>query len=841
MKKRKRRCSILAIILALMLSISLTGVTSFADLPAEAAAEELVEEEDALEAVPEYAGIEEEASEIAEEAMIGISEEETAGIAEEDIEKEQEAYAAPAGEASSEEAEAAAPEAAVEEEETVPETEIVVEEEKTVPETEIVVEEEETVPETEIVTEEKEAAVPETEAAAPEEETAAPEVVKEEAEAAEETGTSEADAEETGAVEQAELIENETISEEKLQARQLKMALNVYCTHTFDYLRYNYMDLGSNYKFSTNDSYYTISSYKWQKKLYYGSSWSDVPNNYQIKDDEVYRLYVVMQHSFASTGNTSADQQNQLYDFGMNTILTLYKASNSSSGQVTPYGDPFEMEVLNVELTGTQNGTSTLYAASEYILPRFQYSVTRNPDDGGTVVVGDGNGSFQIDLLNETGIYTGGDDDYLYFKITPASGYMFYSFVDAYGTEWYEDELYKVSSGSTLTLGIYIGDDPPCCCGTLKFNFVKKPTSISLPSSLSLKRYGEAKLNAVITPSDCTLPVTWSSTDSSVASVDKNGVVTGNKVGTAIIKATVAFGSVSVTNSCTVYVSSPSIHINYFANTSKGVLLGWDAVPGATEYVVARMIYGDESTAESVGAGITTNSFLAPLDGLVSGALYEYEVYALKDGVPICDTSDCWYYVGTTTMNAPTCTAKGLRVTWPKVDWAQKYVVFRHIGTGTPSWKYVTTVTATSAAAQEYRTTSTAGLVPGQWYAYTVRAIGEMDTYGGQPAGRSVRYREPVKTTKLQSISTGVRATFTSVAAGFTYGLYRAPVTGETVGSYSLVSTVTNSSVGKDVWITDTSAVSGKKYSYYVRCLSKDKKVPLSSFANTMQITYKKP
>ena len=51
----------------------------------------------------------------------------------------------------------------------------------------------------------------------------------------------------------------------------------------------------------------------------------------------------------------------------------------------------------------------------------------------------------------------------------------------------------------------------------------------------------------------------------------------------------------------------------------------------------------------------------------------------------------------------------------------------------------------------------------------------------------------------------------------------------------------TSTGVNTSVQVTDTTAVSGKGYSYCVRCMSKDKKVPLSSYKNTLMITYKKP
>ena len=308
------------------------------------------------------------------------------------------------------------------------------------------------------------------------------------------------------------------------------------------------------------------------------------------------------------------------------------------------------------------------------------------------------------------------------------------------------------------------------------------------------------------------------------------------------------------------------LKIQDVGNTTKGVSIYWqpddraeDSREQYYEFYRSRQLMNGRTEDRKYISRFDVSPAVTPLDGLISGELYNYEAHAfvyLHRNIYAQDEYDVYgeiavdsfvkRYIGTTTMKAPTCTAKGLRVSWPKVKGAKKYVIFRSVGAGTPDWKYLTTVTATEDATQVYN--SNGAFTPGGWYAFTVRAIGEdnpfnpNDTcYGGQPAGRSVLYRQPVKVTKLQSIQSGVRATFTSVTAGYTYGLYRAKVTGSTVGSYSLVSTVTNASVGRDVWITDKTAENGTQYSYYVRCLSSDKKTPLSSYANTMTITYKKP
>ena len=126
-------------------------------------------------------------------------------------------------------------------------------------------------------------------------------------------------------------------------------------------------------------------------------------------------------------------------------------------------------------------------------------------------------------------------------------------------------------------------------------------------------------------------------------------------------------------------------------------------------------------------------------------------------------------------------------------------------------------------------------------------AVSEDGTYGVRPAGRSILYRAPVKAVKAETVQRcagsnkpGVRVTFTTVKAGYTYRLYRSEKSGSTWGAYTKVTDMVKSYNGTDqnVWIYDDTAVSGKTYRYYVRCVSKDGAVPLSSYANYVGITY---
>lgn len=84
------------------------------------------------------------------------------------------------------------------------------------------------------------------------------------------------------------------------------------------------------------------------------------------------------------------------------------------------------------------------------------------------------------------------------------------------------------------------------------------PTSFTLSDSvISLIIDGTKQLSiASVSPSDASKNVTWSSSNSSVASVGSNGLVTAKGVGSAVITATSVLDS-NISSSCTVNVSTP--------------------------------------------------------------------------------------------------------------------------------------------------------------------------------------------------------------------------------------------------------------------------------------------
>ena len=136
--------------------------------------------------------------------------------------------------------------------------------------------------------------------------------------------------------------------------------------------------------------------------------------------------------------------------------------------------------------------------------------------------------------------------------------------IDA-GCDLKNDGIIAVTAGGTLNIEgkvenngsifIYDGSTLTGADNISGGRIVVPAENISIyPAALSMGIEETASLEAIITPANATDEVRWSSSDSSVATVDSDGVVTSVDYGTAVITATINGHSAS----CTVTVRQPS-------------------------------------------------------------------------------------------------------------------------------------------------------------------------------------------------------------------------------------------------------------------------------------------
>ena len=186
-----------------------------------------------------------------------------------------------------------------------------------------------------------------------------------------------------------------------------------------------------------------------------------------------------------------------------------------------------------------------------------------------------------------------------------------------------------------------------------------KPTSVSLTSKVSMKVGDKKTLTATVKPAGVYCPVTWTSSNKTVATVDKNGKVTAKKAGTATITVKTKEKNKKgkyITKKCTVTVTAKEVKVTSltFADKTKSLVgLGTTytnkltvAPSNATNKKVA-YASSDKTVATvdasgkvtTVKAGETTITATAA-DGSGKKASYKLTVIAREN-----DPSIDWQYV----------------------------------------------------------------------------------------------------------------------------------------------------------------------------------------------------
>ena len=119
--------------------------------------------------------------------------------------------------------------------------------------------------------------------------------------------------------------------------------------------------------------------------------------------------------------------------------------------------------------------------------------------------------------------------------------------------------LVKGVAVGTAKIKVTVGSTSALCT----VNVIQPVTSISLNrTSLTMDALDTYQLTATASPATAVnREITWSSSDSAIASVDENGLVTAHKKGTATIKATAKDGS-NISNSCKVTVSNNGYEVS---------------------------------------------------------------------------------------------------------------------------------------------------------------------------------------------------------------------------------------------------------------------------------------
>ena len=331
---------------------------------------------------------------------------------------------------------------------------------------------------------------------------------------------------------------------------------------------------------------------------------------------------------------------------------------------------------------------------------------------------------------------------------------------------------------------------------------VSEPTSVSLnKTALTLDVGKSYTLTKTVSPSNAVTSYTWSSSNTSVATVDSNGKVTAKKAGTATITVKTSNGK---TATCKVTVNLPTPQITSLANTTGGIKISWNKVNGAYGY---RLYYKPASGGWKRFKDTTATSFTD--SGVSPNRTETYTIRCIdKNGNTVSGfNSNGWskkYTPAAPTISKLENTSGGIKISWNKIAGVYGYRLYYKTSTG--GWKRFKDTTATSF--------TDSGVSPNRTEIYTIRCIDKNgNTVSGfYSKGWSMTYTPVAPTiTRLSNTSKGVSVTWNKIAGVYGYRLYRK----YDGGSWTKVKDTTSTS------FTDSGAKKGKKVTYTVRCIDR--------------------
>ena len=338
------------------------------------------------------------------------------------------------------------------------------------------------------------------------------------------------------------------------------------------------------------------------------------------------------------------------------------------------------------------------------------------------------------------------------------------------------------------------------------FNFVQLqvvPTSVALnKTTLTLDTGKTSNLKATVYPSNAAnKKCTWSSSNTSVATVDSNGKVTAKKAGTATITVKTSNGK---TANCKVTVNLPTPQITSLSNTTGGIKISWNKVDGAYGY---RLYYKPASGGWKRFKDTTATSFTD--SGVSPNRTEIYTIRCIdKNGNTVSGfNSNGWskkYTPAAPTISKLENTSGGIKISWNKIAGVYGYRLYYKTSSG--GWKRFKDTTATSF--------TDSGVSPNRTETYTIRCIDKNgNTVSGfYSRGWSKKYTPVAPTiTRLSNTSKGVSVTWNKIAGVYGYRLYRK----YDGGSWTKVKDTTSTS------FTDSGAKKGKKVTYTVRCIDR--------------------
>ena len=353
------------------------------------------------------------------------------------------------------------------------------------------------------------------------------------------------------------------------------------------------------------------------------------------------------------------------------------------------------------------------------------------------------------------------------------------------------------------------------------FNFIENSaaTSVSLnKTSLTLDVSKSYTLTKTVSPSNAVTSYAWSSSNTSVATVDKNGKVTAKASGTATITVKTSNGK---TANCKVTVNLPAPQITSLSNTTGGIKISWNKVSGAYGY---RLYYKPASGGWKRFKDTTVTSFTD--SGVSPNRTETYTIRCIdKNGNTISGfNSTGWskkYTPAAPTVSKLDITTGGIKLSWNKIAGVYGYRLYYKTSSG--GWKRFKDTTATSF--------TDSGVSPNRTETYTIRCIDKngntISSFNSN--GWSKKYTPAAPTiSKLENTSGGIKISWNKIAGVYGYRLYYKTSSG---GWKRFKDTTATS-------FTDSGVSPNRTETYTIRCIDKNGNTVSGFYSMGWSMTY---
>lgn len=237
-------------------------------------------------------------------------------------------------------------------------------------------------------------------------------------------------------------------------------------------------------------------------------------------------------------------------------------------------------------------------------------------------------------------------------------------------------------------------------------------------------------------------------------------------------------------------------------NTQNGISLTWKAVSGADAYRVYRMASGED---EWTVIGVADNVFYYDVS-VKNNVKYKYTVRAINEaGVGASNGERLTIkFVSMPKIKNVANTASGIKISWQKVGYADRYYIYRFSET-VGKWEKIKRIDGNKTFSYVDKNVKS-----GTKYYYKIKAYNDSylsgDVGGGAPG--IVRLSNP-KLSSVTSTKSGVKLTWKKVTGADAYIVYRKTGSGEWVKLKTIEG-------GSKVSYTDKTAKKGKTYTYTV-------------------------